>query len=111
MAALSVATLDRLATVNVDNLLVAASAGGDTFVNDGKTYFVAKNASGGSINVTFVISKLVDGVANTTNKVVAVPAGKSVHSGVFSLDAYGLIVSVTYSAVTSLTVLAVKTGL
>lgn len=93
--------------------LAAASAGGDTFVDDGRerTFLAVANASGGSINVTIAAQKTAVtlggyGSLTVADKVVAVPAGSTKLIGPFP-DAYrapGGVVSVAYSAVTSVTV-------
>ncbi|MFO1038151.1 MAG: hypothetical protein U1E45_15040 [Geminicoccaceae bacterium] len=95
--------------------MVAAAVGGDAFVNDGNTLLRVNNASGGSINVTIasqysVNQTLPPGTANA-NQVVAVGAGTSKVIGPFPKgswnDANGK-VQVSYSAVTSVTVGAIK---
>lgn len=99
----------------VADSMVAAAVGGDAFVNDGKTLLRVTNGSGGSINVTIasqysVNQALPPGTANA-NQVVAVGAGATKYIGPFPRgswnDANGK-VQVSYSAVTSVTVGAVK---
>lgn len=84
----------------------AAAGGGDQFTNDGRTQFHVKNGSGSSINVT-VNSIAACSQGFDHDLVVAVPAGGERMIGPFEParfnDSNGL-VSVTYSAVTTVTV-------
>jgi hypothetical protein len=94
---------------------VAAGAGGDSFPNDGYTFFYVKNASGASINVTFdAPGALPPDQANAFDPDVLKPvaAGAERCFGPFTdkarfNDANGR-VNVTYSAVTTVTVAAVR---
>jgi hypothetical protein len=98
--------------IDVDGLInpsfVAANAGGDTFPNDGKrTYFHAKNGSGGAIVITFddLYSIAPTGATSFDPDVeVSVPAGQEAKIGPFPISRFGDSVAVTYSGVTSLTV-------
>lgn len=108
-----------MAQLNVQNAplnglvktMAAASAGGDTFLNDGNTLLSVKNGGGSSITVT------VNSVAPCSqgfdhDLVVSLAAGSEITFP--KLDPYRFndlstgLVSVTYSAVTSLTVAAVR---
>lgn len=110
-------TVQNVVQTGLTETLASAAGGGDSFLNpsDGRTYFKATNGSGASITVTFTrqrTSQLVPGEGNVTlaNLAVAVPAGASRLIGPFGdsfNDASGL-VQVTYSAVTSLTVGAIR---
>lgn len=111
MAALAVATAIR----GVGNVLdgVAAGAGGDTFINSGQEIFVVKNGSGAGITVTFATPTTIDGLA-VSNLDVSVGAGVTRSIGPFPSGWYndtaqpGGIVSVSYSAVTTVTVAVLK---
>lgn len=113
MAVIAVQTLSRTGIVSAGG--TAASAGGDSFANDGNTFFKIVNGSGSSINVSFPLSgsdvtRAVDGQA-VTAKVVAVAAGATVDVGPFPKSSYDDStgsVSVTYSAVTTVTVRAIS---
>jgi hypothetical protein len=89
----------------------AAAAGGDSFLNDGKTFLEVKNASGSSITVTITAQNPCN-QGQLHNLAVSVPATTGdrmiglLLPSIFN-DANGL-VQVTYSAVTSLTVAAFK---
>jgi len=94
--------------------LVAADVGGDSFPNNGHTVFVVDNGSGGAITVTFDDPNTPNpGNASQFNPDVAVsvPAGERRTIGPFPPfrfnDANGR-VKVSYSGVTSLTVMALQ---
>lgn len=91
----------------VTSALAAASAGGDTFLNDGKTQFLAENAGGGAIDITFNSTQACD-QGFDHNVTVNVPAGQRRVIGPFSVARFGANVSVTYSGVTGLTVGAIS---
>ena len=97
MAAL---TTTKMAVTGIDpsSYLTAAAGGGDTFVNDGNTFFHALNSDASSTNITF---------GAPVDVVVAVPASGRRLIGPFSTarfnDSSGN-VQVSYSSVTSLTV-------
>lgn len=103
--ALQVAALAGLAPA-----FVAASAGGDTFSNDGKTVLHVKNGGAAAVTVT------VDSVAPCNqgvdhNAVVSVPAGGERVIGVFPPGRFNTTagqVAVSYDVVTSVTVAALK---
>lgn len=98
-------TVQKTNLTGLDPTFVAAAAGGDTFENDGQTLFHAKNGSAAAITVT------VDSIRPCNygfdhNAVVSVPAGGERIIGPFDRNRFGTTVTVTYSAVTSLTVAA-----
>lgn len=87
---------------------VAASAGGDTFVNDGAVALVVKNGSAGALSVVVNSSQPCD-QGFDHDVTVSVPAGEERTIGPFNTYRFGTTVSVTYpGGVTSLTVAAVK---
>jgi hypothetical protein len=104
MAVLSVQQISTAGVVPAT--LVAASAGGDSFANNGRTVFDAANGSGAPITVTFASQKPCD-QGSTHNTVVSVTNGTTRRIGPFDPSRYNDgngFVQVTYSAVTSLTV-------
>lgn len=113
MALIAVQAISRAGIVSAGG--TAASAGGDTFQNDGSTFFKIINGGGASITVTFPlngadVTRAVDGQA-VTAKSVSVAAGATVDVGPFpkaSYDNSNGEVSVAYSAVTSVTVRAIS---
>lgn len=90
--------------------LAAADVAGDEFANAGKTYLDVHNASGGSITVTIVGQKVCNqGFLHDGGGSVA--DGVTKRFGPFPVDRFNdadNLVQVTYSAVTSVTVAAVK---
>lgn len=107
MAVLNVTTTG---TAGADPAFVAASAGGDEFANDGKTYLEVQNTSAGAINVTINSQKVCDqGVDH--DQVVAVAAGARRIIGPFPTDRWNDSngrVQVTYSAAAGVNVRAFK---
>jgi hypothetical protein len=86
---------------------VAAGAGGDVFANDGNTRYYVKNGSGGSLNVIIATPGLPGGLT-LTPVTVAVGAGVEKILGPFPPQYFNNAsgqVSLTYSGVTSMTVL------
>ena len=122
MALLTVRKGNSFGTASVDATLakvlwtastiarVAASAGGDTFVNDGKTVFVVEN--GGASEINFTITKPgTESDGSTNDPVVKVAAGAKKEIGFLKTDKYNDAnnqVAITYSGVTTVTVEAVS---
>lgn len=106
MAAL---TIQQLVKTGLDVTFAAASAGGDTFVNNGKVLLVVKNGGGAPINVTVDSVRACD-QGFDHDLVVAVPAGQERKIGFFEESRFGGQVSVAYSAVASVTVAAIRVG-
>jgi hypothetical protein len=105
MAVLTVQNAIR-ATNGINLAGVAAGAGGDSFPNDGKTVFVIRNGSGASITLTVVTPVTVDGLA-VADLTATIGAGETRSVGPFPPAWYndaGGSVNVTYSAVTTVTV-------
>lgn len=107
MATLAVVTPSLAGTVCTP---VAAASGGDVFQNDGDTLFYVANGGGAPITVT-VVAQYADGDLPLTDKVVTVTNGTSQIIGPFPAryfnNALGL-VSITYSAVTTVTVKPIR---
>lgn len=102
MAELTVQDVDH-SGLEPDAGLQGADAGGDTWLNTGREMFRVVNGSGGEINVT------VDAVRDCNqgfdhDAQVAVPAGEERWLGPFATARFGANPSVTYDAVTSVTV-------
>lgn len=108
MAALTVVTLTRAGVLTSGG--AAASAGGDTFPNDGNTFITVVNGGGSACTVTLPITQLVDGQTPTA-KTVVVANGTTVQIGPFPQaiynDATGS-VALSYSQVSSVTVKAIS---
>ena len=109
MAQLTVQDLDSDGlSVQTDG--ASAASGGDSFRNDGKTFLAVHNGDASGMTVTLVTPQTVDGNA-VDDKAVAVAAGETEIIGPLPTATYndsGNDVSVTYSSVTSLTVLAFR---
>lgn len=100
----------RLLRTGLTPSFVAANVAGDSFVNDGRTMFRWKNASGGIITATIPLVTTVDG-QTLASKTVSIPATTGdVTTDVFTADYNDNLgqVNVTYSSVTSLTVAAIQ---
>ena len=89
----------------------AANALGDTFFNDGRTEFRCKNGSVGAITLT-ILGKQNCSQGFLHNSVITVAAGAEEVAGALSTaqftDPATGFVNVTYSAVTTITVAAVR---
>lgn len=105
MANLAAKTINIVTGVQVP-ITTAATAGGDSFDNDGRTMFIVKNGGGSPITVTFD-SLVPSNYGTDVNVVGTVAAGQTWFFGPFDParfnDANGR-VGVAYSAVTSVTV-------
>lgn len=105
---------NRTAGINLGSAPVAANVAGDSWLNTGKEMFFIKNGSGGSINLTEVLpaTAVIDGIAPTP-RVIAIAAGASLILGPFPQGTYNDVngfMNFTYSAVTTVTVLAFYLG-
>ena len=83
------ATLTAVAPARAANelTLVAAAAGGDDFVNDGKKLLVVNNGDVDALTVTITTQMEVDGEA-IADKTVSVPAGEMHLIGPFPTNVY-----------------------
>lgn len=103
MAALTVNQIDL---GGVEYALESAAAGGDTFVNNGKSIFVIDNADASPHTVTFNTPGKIKGV-DIDNPAVTIPAGETHFIGPFDTSIFNGAtgtVAVTYDGVTSVTV-------
>lgn len=90
---------------------VAAGAGGDDFPNDGATVLKVINGGGGAITVTINDTGTEQPVGATSfnpDVQVSVPAGATRYIGPFPESRFGSSVGVTYSGVSSVTVVPIK---
>lgn len=89
--------------------LAAAAGGGDTAdISNGRTFLWLKNGGGSSITVTLVTPGTVDGDLAIADRAVTVANGTEKLIGPLNPAAYGQVVSITYSGVTTVTVAAVS---
>jgi hypothetical protein len=108
MAALTVQKIALAASLTPT--FASAAAAGDTFVNDGRTFVYAKNASGSAITIT------VDSLVNCSqghdhNITITVPGNSEELCGPFPPSRFNSAanaVAMTYSAHTDLTVAAIS---
>ena len=108
MAVLTVGSVTRTGAATA---LVAAAAGGDTFANDGRTFIHVKNGGASPITVTVpAVSRCSQGQLHDV--AVSVTNGTEKRIGPFPPSIYNNpttgIASITYSAVTTVTVEAVS---
>lgn len=105
MAALTVQTIALAGAKKAT--LVAATATGDTFVNDGKTYLEVANGGVGAITVTITGQRNLP-LGTSSTKTVSVTNGTTKRIGPFPVGNYNReedeSVVVTYSGVTTVTV-------
>ena len=109
MATLSVQTISR---DGLEATYDAAAGGGDEFTNSGDEFIHIKNGDVSAMTLTIVTQATVDGQA-VGDRTVAVPAGEERIVGPFPTGTYNDgtgKVQLTYSAVTSLTIAALKLG-
>lgn len=105
-------TIQQMVPTGLEATYAAASAGGDTFANDGKTFLHVKNGDVSDKTVT-IASTVIDPPAGTAaaNIAVVVTAGEERMIGPLNQNGYNNAngdVAVTYSAVTSVTVAAIR---
>lgn len=103
-------TVQEITISGLEDVYVAAAGGGDTFKNDGNTFFECINGSGGDITLTFTTPGKVGGVA-IADPTVVVTAGERRKVGPFEPSIFNTsagLVAVGYSGVTSLTVAAIR---
>lgn len=91
----------------------AANGGGDTTNPDDRVFLLVKNGGGAPINVTITVAGTSFEQANP-DVVVSVPNGGEkfigpLNDGVTGSDTFGVVL-IAYSAVTSVTVAAVRVG-
>ncbi|MGK5529360.1 hypothetical protein [Streptomyces sp. URMC 129] len=110
MAALNLIKMPVDGGVSLDAGAVAASGGGDTAPTGAGCFLYVKNGSGASITATLATPGEVDGLA-VADAVLTVPAGAA---GAIPLAAVfagaNSRASITYSAVTTVTVAAYQVG-
>lgn len=85
----------------------AASSGGDTFANDGRTVLHVKNGSAAAITAT-VDSVTACDQGFDHDAAVSVPAGGERVIGPFDQRRFGATVTVNYSATASVSVAALR---
>ena len=89
---------------DIEAVGVAASAGGDTYKNNGETHFFVDNGGASPCVVTF--NGITDPNNRTGNTVLTVPAGKVGYVRPLPALLYGQTANITYDQVVSVKVLA-----
>lgn len=116
MALLTVKQLSDTTPIDRASAVAAASAGGDTAPNDGRTFLLVENGGASSITVTVTAQKTslsVPGLGNVTkaNVAQAIAAGDEALLGPFAPAVFNDIngnIDITYSGVTSVSVAAIR---
>ncbi len=102
--------IQTIKTSGLKPVLTAATAGGDTFTNNGNTFIHVKNAGASAVTVTFkALRKCSQGGLHDV--VVSVPAAEERQIGPFQPGVYNdstKKAKITYSAVASVTVGAIS---
>lgn len=109
MAALTVQEISL--TTSLTPSFVSADAGGDTFVNNGRTFLYIKNGGGSPITAT-VDSLVLCSQGFDHNIDIVVPAGSEEMCGPFNESRFNTVssASISYSDVTSVTIAAIALG-
>tara|TARA_R100001440_G_scaffold4870_2_gene10746 strand:+ start:352 stop:702 length:351 start_codon:yes stop_codon:yes gene_type:complete len=109
-------TVQTITESGITPTFASATAEGDVMDNDGKTFLMIKNGSGGSITVTITaqvtsVKTQLFGETTKSNATIAVGAGAEGMIGPFSPSAFNTNdsqISITYSGVTGVTVAGFK---
>lgn len=111
MAVLTAVSVSR-SGLSLTATVVAASAGGDSWANNGSELLFVQNAGGSSVTLTFAPTALADGQAFPT-RTVEVTAGSRVLVGPFPQALFNdgnQRAGVSYSGVTGVSVCVVRPG-
>lgn len=109
MAQLSVSA-SNMVGIDIDAILVAASALGDSFVNDGTVNLIVRNSGGVSRTVTFKGDHRACSMGLTStahDQSVTIPAGKTLVLGVFDTGRFNdnaSLVQMTYDSEVGLSI-------
>jgi len=106
--AMSSVTVQEISKLGISPSYEGANVDGNSFANDGKTFFVVKNADVAEKTVT-IDSKVKCNQGFDHDLAVAVPAGEERWIGPFEPARFTGTVEATYSDITSVTVAALKT--
>ncbi len=101
-------TVQEITRSGINPALTAANEDGHTITNDGRrTFFYVYNGDDEAVTVTFATPNTVDDLA-ISDRAVSVPAGEYRMVGPFPTSYYGTTLTVTFSAVDSVTCGAFK---
>lgn len=110
MAALTVQNITL--STSLTPTFAAADVGGDSFLNNGRTFLYIRNASGSPITIT-VLSQVDCSQGHDHDIIITVPAGSEEMCGPFNVSRFKSVagvVNVNYSDVTTLTIAALALG-
>lgn len=103
-------TVQKISLTGITPVYNVAAVGGDTFINNGRTFLHVKNGGVAAITAT-IDSKALSNYGTDVDIVISVPAGGEKTIGMFDTvrfdDNLG-ISNITYSAVTSVTVAVIS---
>lgn len=88
----------------------AASAGGDTFNSGDEVYLEVKNGSGSSVTCTVATPGTVEGITEGPFTFTVAATTGVTEIGPFPVHLFGQVASITYSAVTTLTIACKSMG-
>jgi hypothetical protein len=88
----------------------SCSAGGDTFAAGSEVYLHVKNGAGTAATVTVATPGNVQGIAESGYQFTVPATTGDIEVGPFPTDLFGETASITYSAVTTLTILVKSMG-
>jgi hypothetical protein len=103
-------TVQKIALIGITPVFNVAAVGGDTFINNGRTFLHVKNGGASSITVT-IDSKVLSNYGTDVDIVITIPAGSEKIFGMFDQVRFGSnlgIANIAYSAVTSVTVAVIS---
>lgn len=106
--AITTLTVQKITKTGLAPSYSAANADGHYVANNGRVFLHCKNTNAAARNVTIVTPNQVDGLA-ISDRTVTVPAlTGDVMIGPFSPEIYGSMMTVTFDAVTDLTIAALQ---
>lgn len=104
-------TVQTIATTGLAATFAAAATAGDTFLNNGRTFFYVKNANVTTARTVTINSLVPCNQGSDHDLVVSVAASTNMMIGPFEQSRFNSsagVVSATYSAETDLTVAAIS---
>jgi hypothetical protein len=103
-------TVQKIALAGITPVFNVASVGGDTFLNNGRTYLHVKNGGVAAITVT-IDSKQLSNYGTDVDITVSIPAGSERVIGLLDTGRFNAttgLVNVAYSGVTSVSVAVIS---
>ncbi len=109
MAALTTQSVSRAVPLS-GRTYASCTAGGDTFSSGDEVYLNVKNAGGSPQTVTVATPGTVEGIAESGFGFSVPATTGDVLVGPFPVHLFGVTASITYTAVTSLTIAVLSMG-